>query len=242
MKSSKGAARAIRQPDNVVDLSNVREVSRAVYYVRAELETHLNLDTAHSDGKLLLVQNLLAVVGQISSGRGGNDLLTALDELLQTVTDLGEAGTDLLAGANAQIAELAEELEAAQAVQANLSAPISLERIAAEIERREAALTRISEAQVRLEDECRGMEGKLGTLTQLLDHEAADDPEKTRVAKQELEQKLAASTDRLGGMVRSYEENTREIQMLTAYRNAVALIAKGLPSSFFVREPYAKKT
>ena len=213
-------------PEKVVELRNVKDIARAVRYAMGELQTHLDLGTADSESKKLLIEAVADVVTNIDLARTNSELGVSIDALLKTMSEIDQASADLLSGAEAQIAELQEEFEGLQS-SGNTAPTISLSTIDAELERRGKASDDVGAIQERLEDEQATLKAELAALKQRI--LAGDNSQAAKVKKREIENKLAGLEPTIASIIEAVSENDEKVRKLIAYKNAVQLIGQGIP-------------
>lgn len=230
MEPQKGVpATSAETTHKVVELRNTREISRAVQYTEDELATHLQLGTTDTESKRLIVETVLGLVKSIGLGQENTELSKAVDTLLETVGELDQAAADLVAGAEAQISELAEQLEqGGPDPQTQLNA--TLDSICAELRRREQWSDAVRNIQEHLENERDKKKEQLSMISQLLSLGACEDEQTARMDKARLETELASEEGVIGSIIEMLAENDREIGALLSYRQAVELITAGPPT------------
>ncbi len=219
----------VETTQKVVELRNPREISRAVQYTEDELATHLQLGTADTESKRLLAETIVSLIRAIGLGQDNKELSKAVDELLNTVEQLDSAAADLVAGAEAQVAELAEQLEHGQPnPQVRLNT--TLDQICAELRRREQWSDAVRNIQEHLENERDKKTEQLSMTSQLLSLGACEDEQTAKMEKARLETELASEGGIINSIIDLLAENDREIGTLLAYRQAVELVSADPPS------------
>ena len=194
----------------VTELRNEKEIVRAVSYTEEELATHLDpetSDTADSESKSLILRGLLGVVKNIGLGQTNYELSLSIDGLIHIITELDRAALDLVAGAEAQVAEFATELEKSQ--------------------EKKLTLPTLSLAEITVE---------IRTFDQLLQHNVSSDPKITKMRRDQLGQKLQSLSKTVDGIVGAISDNDRKVEALLAYENAVKLVSEGLPEGIIGEE------
>ena len=219
----------------VTELRNEKEITRAIQYTEEELRTHLQLGTADTEGKKSILLSLFLVVQNIGLGQTSKELSQSIDMLLETLTELDRAANDLVAGAEAQVAELVAELEKIQERKQAMPA-LSLAEITAELKRREEMRERISSIQEGLENERDSMSEQVRTFDQLLQHNASGDPKITKMRKGQLERGVEDLNETIQGIVEGLADNEKKCQILRDYEYAVRLVGDGLPEGIIGEE------
>ncbi len=181
-------AGVVTPPDSiqkVVELRNVKDIARAVRYAMGELQAHLDLGTADTASKKLLIEAMADVVTDIDLAKTNSEIAASIDAVLKTMSDLDQASADLLSGAEAQIAELATELEGMSSGVGSTIPNAALSVIDAELDRRGKASDSVGAIQEQLEDEKADMDAQLTTLKQRI--QAGDVSQATKTKKREFE-------------------------------------------------------
>ncbi len=226
----KSPALPLETLQKVVELRNTREISRAVQYTEEELATHLQLGTTDTESKQLLIETLLRLIKDIGLGQDNVELSAAIDALLETVEHLDRAALDLVAGAEAQAAELAEELTHVEP-RSEQSLNLTLDQICTELRRREQWSDAVRNVQEHLENERDTKRERLSVTTQLLNLDACEDEQAARAEKGRLEAELASEEGVITSIVTMLAENDQEIGTLLSYRQAIKLVAAGFPTT-----------
>jgi len=227
MEPQKLPAPPVNPTDKVVELRNMREISRAAQYTEEELQTHLQLGTADTEGKTLLVKNLLEVVKNIGLGQTNSEIASSIDALLKTVGDLDQAAIDLIAGTEAQVAELAAELEQLKSGNGTLEQATTIAEIDTELKRRMDIRKVVADKQEQYEDELAQMKIRFGVLDDLLKN--GDTSTATKSERQELEGKIFGLETTVSTIIEKMADCDYKIQQLIAYKNATQLLNQGLP-------------
>lgn len=214
---------------NITELRNEKEITRAIQYIEAELRTHLQLGTADTEAKVLILESLIKVVNNIGLGQTNNELSRSIDGLLETMTELDQAAADLVAGAEAQAAEFEQELEKFRKTTNPLLPNVSIMEIGKELKRREEMRQQVTEIQEGLENERDTINERLRIIGQIFEHGSHTDVSKAKMEKVNLERKLQGLNKTIEGLVTAVAENDREVELLMAYENAVRLASEGLP-------------
>ncbi len=215
----------------ITELRNEIGITCAVQYVEQELAAYLDpstSDVAGSPSKSLIVQGLALVVKSIGLGQTKEVLAESVDQLLGIVDQLDQAAEDLIAGAEAQAAELATELLKVQGGEGGLSA-IPLSEISQEIERREKMREQVVGIQEQFENERDEMAERIRILGELLAHEVSQNAGADKSEKQQLEHKLEAMHMTISTIIEAVAQNDSEVELLRAYQSAVNLVYEGLP-------------
>jgi hypothetical protein len=217
------AVRVMKRP---TDTDNKSNTFQPIEYILEELQTHIQLGTADTTGKVLILQSLVGVIKSLSLDQTRAELSQAVDELLNTVTLLDQATVDLIAGAEAQVAELAEELESG----GHETSAIQIADIDSELERRREMRERIARIQEDLENQQDETRERLSTITQLLTHGASENEKKDKEEKRKFEIRLEAYEKTIASVIDAIATNDREVELLTSHRNARILVNEGLPA------------
>jgi hypothetical protein len=192
-----------------------------------ELQAHLDLGTADTQSKKLLIEAVADVVTDVDLAKTNSEIAESIDALLKTMSEIDQASADLLSGAEAQIAELAGELEASQSGGGSAAPTISLSVIDAELERRGKASNDVGAIQERLEDEQATLKAELAIVKQRI--QAGDNSQAIKIKKREIENKLAGLEPTIASIIEAVSENDEKVRKLIAYKNAVQLIGQGIP-------------
>jgi hypothetical protein len=214
-------------PEKIVELRNAKDIARAVRYAKEELLAHLQLGTADTASKKLLVQSLASIVKAMDLAQTNSELAEVIDAFLKTVSELDQSVTDLLSGAEAQIAELAAEINGMQSTGGGTPPTITLSMIDAELARRGKASDEVGAIQERFEDDQATMRTNLATLKQRI--QAGDVSSSTKSQKWDLEDKLGALDLTIAAIIEAVRVNDEKVGTLIAYRNAVKLLEQGVP-------------
>lgn len=221
-------------PEDPSEAPELSEIIRAIQYAREELLAHLEVGTADSDGKTLIIKNLAALVQVISSGRANSELSQHIDDLLETIGEFERAYHDLIAGAKAQAAEFAQELEAKASGLGvvTLSIPSGLDELALidkEIVRRQAEDERVreflDETIMPLAAENQRKHTELKTRLELEPENAAELGPKIRHLNDVIRGGENTKSDIIAGL----EDNNNKILILQERRRALALVSEALP-------------
>jgi hypothetical protein len=216
-------------PEKIVELRNLKDIARAVRYAAEELQVHLQLGTADTESKKLLIEALSDIVKNIDLARTNSELAASIDVLLKTVSEIDQATTDLLSGAAAQIAELEEEFKQLQSGGRAASPTIAISVVDAELERRARASDEVGAIQEELENERAQLKTELATIKQRI--QAGDTSQSTRLRKRDLEMKLAGLEPTIASIIEAISKNDEKVRLLVAYKNAVKLFERGIPSN-----------
>jgi hypothetical protein len=222
---------------HVVELRNPREITRAVAYVEGELRAHLEVGTTETEVQQLIFKDLLEIVRSIGLGRSNQELSLTVDKLLSLIKDLDQASIDLLEGSQAQIAELALELETALPPSKPPAALITISEIDAELKRRNEARERIAIIQEHLEDE---RDAKNSTLSVLRQQLKADPSRDHRLAEFDAGKEVGSLEGTIGGLIGAIAENDRKVMALVTYKNALELVYGGLPKNIVGEKLFEK--
>lgn len=217
-----------KSPEKVVAIAkNPQEILRAVQYAEEELHKLL-LASADSESKSQLIQSVIVVARYIRIGRVSIELKNSIEQLFRTVCDLDRAATDLLSGAEAQIAELEAELTEATSKTEGIPLAIAPSEIDAELKRRQEPIESIRNIQEGLEDEAAEKDAELKTLKQQIC--AGDESQQTRTRIDVLESKLGALKATINSIIEARRVNDEKIEILIARKNAAKLLERGLPA------------
>lgn len=219
----------------VTELRNEKEITRAVQYTEEELQTHLQLGTADTESKVIILQGLLMIVRNIGLGQTKTELSRGIDELLSAISALDQAVTDLLSGAEAQVKEFSDEIRELQR-QLDSLRTISVAEIENELRRREEEKEKITPVMDGLYKERESLENELKIQEQLLKHGVSDNPAATKSKKASLEKKLAALNKTLESVEAIMIQNDQEEAVLVSYRDAVRFVKNGLPEGIIGRK------
>jgi DNA repair exonuclease SbcCD ATPase subunit len=200
-----------------------RESTRAVQFVREELESHIELGNADSDAKLLMAEGVVNLLKAMDSDVPPTTLSKVAEDIFNIIGALDQATEDLLAGARLEVAELAKQLEEAQraAPQAQPIDPQLFKRIASEIKRRQEWAERARELQEALEDERDRRRERMGILNDLLKHGASENEASTKKEKRTLESSLEGTESTIARMIKDIALNERAVEELIKYQQAV---------------------
>jgi hypothetical protein len=190
----------------------------------------LKKSKSESESLKQILESLSGVVDRISVGETNHSLVAIVDVLIETVQSLDQATIDLLAGAQAQVAEFGEELERLQS-NPNSEVSVPITEIEAELQRREEARSKVVDIQEELENQRDEMVTRLETLHLLLGNETGRNATTLKTEKTNLDTKLQSLNKTVESLIKSVAENDRETEMLVAYRNAIKLLSTGLPSN-----------
>jgi hypothetical protein len=226
MEPQRAPAPPVNPTEKVVELRNVREISRAAQYTEEELKTHLQLGTADTEGKTLLINGLAEVVKNIGLGQTNHEIAASIDALLTTVSQLDQSAADLIAGAEAHVAELATQLEQRQSA-GDTPTTTTLADIDAELKRRMDIRGTVAGPQVEYEDELAEMNSRFDVLGERLKN--GDTSVATKTERRELEGKIDALEATVGTIIKKMADFDYKVQLLVAYKSAIQLLDQGLP-------------
>ena len=225
-------------PEKVIELRDAKNIARAVRYVEDELKTHLQLGTADTESKTLLVQAMLKIVTDMHLALANSSLADGVDQFLKIISELDQVSADSLNGANAQIAELVAELESAPAGGTNrdaqvaiLAAAITIEQIDAELVRRGEESKRVQPVYDALVGQLVPLENELDLVEKKLASEFYNNESGAlAVRKRYLNSEIAKIRQSYDPLTTIITDNNREVDKLRNYRNAMEVVKRGLPS------------
>lgn len=234
----------------------VRDKFRALQYVREALKECAERNVGTTFAQVLMLNTFGDLLGAVYSGMSNDKLAQRIRKLLETIAelevkchasaveDLEQVYKDQLEGAEAQMAEFGEELEKLQAKYesgSSLGAPvipsvmppakgaseaISVARIEAELERREAYRKKMRETQEDYENHLLDLQE---TLERVEGEERRGQCISSSKEKPEsLNKRIKEFESAVAGIVESNLENDREVRELERYRDAIKLVAEGL--------------
>jgi phage-related tail protein len=234
MQSAMEKAGITTSPDptqKVVTFENVKDIARAVRYADEELRAHLELGTANTDSKLLILKSVAEVIKIIHLARTNREITQCIDQLLKIVDELDQAVADSLSGARAEITELTTEIEGLQSGNAKVSSTIPTSMIDAELRRRSKASEVIGTIQEQLEDDKAQAEARLGTVKQQIS--AGGGSQAIRTEKRNLEAQLTNLNTTIASIIDAVRVNSEKEGLLIAYKSSLKFIQEGLPKDIF---------
>lgn len=200
--------------NDVTELRNEKEIIRAIQYTEDELKAHIELCADDTTGKILILESLLQVVREIGLGQTGKELSRIIDNMLVTVNDLIEASSDLIAGAEAQAIEFAQEHEQYRKNTVNLLPSVSVSEIDDDLQRRREEWAIVADIQEKYENEMDVLEQQLRN------------PNLIRSDRINIERKKSGLEKTIRGIIEAVTVNLNEVAILENYRN---FIINGLP-------------
>lgn len=218
-------AKRITDRNKVIELRNPEGITRAVQYVQAELETYLQLGLADTEAKKMLAEVVTSLIKNIGIATDHTELSRNVDKLFDVLRELDQAAVDLIEGAQAQANEFAEELNRFK--QGAAVPTISLQQVETEISRYKEWLDSIVGPQQQLEDERMKVKEDLDILKQSLEAGMTENETADRERKKGLENQVGVLTKTINQVIAKRDENSRFLQRLIAYQQAVELIASG---------------
>lgn len=205
--------------EKILTQETVREISRAVEFVRGELQTHLELGV-DSNAKILMTETVIELLGTLESGASKTVLAQAVEKVLDIIGVLDQAAENLLDGSRREIEELLKTRE--QTDDSPQSIPDGLlSKIEHEVKRRREWNEIAREVQEGLEDERDKKKDRLGVLSNLLHFNAADNLTNTRREKTQLEATIEGTGRTVTRMIDDIARNEKAITTLLSYKQAI---------------------
>lgn len=223
-------------PSDIVELPVVGHIG-ALQFVEEALQLHMEvLKSSDAEGEIMILEEVIKL-NQAIRDRASNDMLgSRVDALHEAIDSLVKASDDLVEGAQAQVAEYAQDFENQSQMRQKQMKGHSHDTLCVideEITRRMSAIERSAQLQEKLEDERAELMLEIGTIEDALrfgDTVSADahEPSKTVLVQQKLN--LDAKIEAL---LQARDNNERTIGELKRYDEAMKTLKRGLAPEIF---------
>ena len=210
-----------------VDLGTFKVLIRAQEMLGTQVKSMYD-----SDGRrAILLANIHLMEG--IKQRKLDWLPVGIQAILKEITLLNDAASTLAEGAQAQIAELDQELEESRSSNAAGGSGIDIKKIKAEITRRieynEQLM--VSGTQEALEDTRSDKEAELASKKEGLRLASSDDMPGFKSDMARLNREIESLKATIDEIVAIRSKNNNAVQQLRSYLKALELIAQGLPEN-----------
>ncbi len=204
------------------------EVVRAASYVVGEISANIELAQIESEAAIRLAAQFAVLVSGIHAGASNVVLAKSIDGLIAGLNAFEQAAFVRILGAEARVAEMLGKYE--ELLTRRVEPVTPLEVVNREIVRRRLLLKKVRAAQDELEDERDAANQEIDQISDLLRLGISENEEAAKKRRKELRARGEFLYAQIEAVAEGTSDNNKKVMELFRYKEAVRLIAEGLPS------------